>query len=89
MPLRIFPKSFGMAAEGRQLQKILSEVSAAEKGDALLFSGYRAYTIEGSQTAYAQLSRMASSQGKTIITSLNLPSCKYQELGPQALPLLF
>ncbi|KMP11553.1 hypothetical protein UR09_01260 [Candidatus Nitromaritima sp. SCGC AAA799-A02] len=74
MPLRIFPKTFGMAREERQLQEILSEISAAEKGDVLLFPEYGAYTIEGSQTAYAQLSRAASSQGKTIITSLNLPS---------------
>lgn len=74
MSIKITPKTFGMAQEERQLEEIIQKVASAEKGETILFPEYGAYTPQGSETAFAELSRVAVSQNVTIITTLNLPS---------------
>ena len=74
MSLRIIPKTLRMAGEDQQLAEILQKTAAAEKGQALLFSEYGAYTVEGSRKAHSALSKAAIDCGVTIVTSLNLPT---------------
>ncbi len=74
MPLEIKVKTFGMAREQEQLDEILDKIKSSSKGDILLFPEYGAYTLEGSQTAFAEFSRIAVRQQVSLITTLNLPS---------------
>jgi hypothetical protein len=74
MPLDIKVKTFGMAPEEDQLNEISDKIKSSHKGDILIFPEYAAYTLEGSQKAFAEFSKMASDNGLSIITTLNLPS---------------
>ena len=74
MPLDIKVKTFGMAREQEQLDEISDKIKSSHKGDILIFPEYAAYTLEGSQKAFAELSKMSSDNGLSIITTLNLPS---------------
>ena len=74
MPLDIKVKTFGMAPEEDQLNEISDKIKSSHKGDILIFPEYAAYTLEGSQEAFAELSKMSSDNGLSIITTLNLPS---------------
>jgi hypothetical protein len=74
MSLDIKVKTFGMAPEEDQLNEISDKIKSSHKGDILIFPEYAAYTLEGSQKAFAELSKMASDNGLSIITTLNLPS---------------
>ncbi len=74
MPLDIKVKTFGMAPEEDQLNEISDKIKSSHKGEILIFPEYAAYTLEGSQKALAELSKMASDHGLSIITTLNLPS---------------
>jgi len=73
MPLDIKVKTFGMAPEEDQLYEISDKIKSSHKGDILIFPEYAAYTLEGSQKAFAELSKMSSDNGLTIVTTLNLP----------------
>ena len=74
MPVKIKVKTFGMAREQEQLDEIINKIKSSHKGDILIFPEYAAYTLEGSQKAFAELSKMSSDNGLSIITTLNLPS---------------
>ena len=74
MPLEIKVKTFGMAREEDQLKEISDKVQSSGREDILVFPEYGAYTIEGSQTAFAELSRISVRKRVSIITTLNLPS---------------
>ena len=74
MDLDIKLRTFGMAQEKDQLEEILQKVNSSSRGDVLAFPEYAAYTLAGSQRAFAQLSSVASKTGVSIITTLNLPS---------------
>jgi hypothetical protein len=74
MPLDIKVKTFGMGPEEDQLNEISDKIKSSHKGDILIFPEYAAYTLEGSQKAFARLSEMASDKRLSIITTLNLPS---------------
>lgn len=74
MPLDIKVKTFGMAQEQEQLDEIADKIKSSNKGEILIFPEYAAYTLEGSKKALAELSKMASDNGLSIITTLNLPS---------------
>lgn len=71
MALDIKLKTFGMAQEKDQLEEILQQVDSSNRGDILTFPEYAAYTLEGSQQAFAKLSSRASKNGVSIITTLN------------------
>ncbi len=73
MPLDIKVKTFGMGPEEDQLNEISDKIKSSHKGDILIFPEYAAYTLEGSQEAFAELSKMSSDNGLSIITTLNLP----------------
>ena len=73
MSLDIKVKTFGMAPEEDQLNEISDKIKSSHKGDILIFPEYAAYTLEGSQEAFAELSKMSSDNGLSIITTLNLP----------------
>ena len=72
MGLKIIPKTINMSGEERQLEEMIEQAIAAEKGSVLLFPEYGAYTVEGSQKAYKKLADLAVTQDVSIITSLNL-----------------
>ena len=74
MPLDIKVNTFGMGPEEDQLNEIADKIKSSHKGDILIFPEYAAYTLEGSQRAFAELSKMSSDNGLSIITTLNLPS---------------
>lgn len=74
MPLKITPRTIGMAREDLQLEEMLQKVASARSGDTILFSEYGAYTVEGSRKALSVLSDAAVKAGVTIITTLNLPA---------------
>jgi len=74
MPVKIKVKTFGMAREQEQLDEIINKIKSSHKGDILIFPEYAAYTLEGSQKAFAELSKMSSDNELSIITTLNLPS---------------
>ncbi len=63
-----------MAQEQEQLDEIVDKIKSSNKGDILIFPEYAAYTLEGSKIAFAELSKMSSDNGLSIITTLNLPS---------------
>ncbi len=73
MPLDIKVKTFGMAREEEQLDEIADIIKSSNRGDILIFPEYAAYTLEGSQKAFAELSKMSSRYDLSIITTLNLP----------------
>ncbi len=73
MPLDIKVKTFGMAREEEQLDEIADIIKSSNRGDILIFPEYAAYTLEGSKKAFAELSKMSSRYGLSIITTLNLP----------------
>jgi len=74
MPLEITVKTFGMAQEEDQLYEIVDKIKSSNRGDILIFPEYGAYTPEGSQKAFTELSNISSHNGISIITTLNLPS---------------
>jgi len=74
MPLEVCVQNFGMAREEKQFAEIIHKADSQVKGTTVLFPEYGAFTVEGSRIAFEKLSRLASSKGVTIITSLNLSS---------------
>lgn len=72
MPLKITPRTVGMAREDLQLEEMLQKVRSTPVGETVLFSEYGAYTVEGSQKAFSALSAEAVKSGVSIITTLNL-----------------
>jgi len=74
MPLEIKVKTFGMAREQEQLDEIINKIKSSNRGDILIFPEYGAYTLEGSQKVFAELSRISVGQQVSLITTLNLPS---------------
>ncbi len=74
MPLRIKLKTFKMAGEDQQLEEIIDSAKASKNGETILFPEYGAYTAQGSKIATKELRRVASAEGVTLITTLNLPS---------------
>ncbi len=74
MSLRIKLKTFKMTGEGQQLEEIINNAKAAKIGETIMFPEFGAYTVQGSQKAYKELRRVASTEGVSLITTLNLPS---------------
>lgn len=82
MPLEIKVKTFGMAREQEQLDEIINKIKSSNREDILIFPEYGAYTLEGSQTAFAEFSKIAVRQQVSLITTLNLPSSDLPEADP-------
>lgn len=85
-PLEIQLRTFGMAAEDRQLSEIARQVESVSAGDIVLFPEYAAYTAEGSDIAYDAFCRWAREKQITLITTLNRAAedLPYSEAGERA-----
>ena len=72
-----------MAPEPVQLAEITGFARTAKKGETILLPEFAAYTHRGSQKAYKELRRVASTEGVTLITTLNLPSADLPNADPK------